>query len=98
MYKHYIPFLNDIVDIRYQHDLRRVPVVGTVTTERQKSIHLSANLKVFENPNLLDASASRLSNNARAHRNYVPEWAKKLQQQKGRVQECIVLRQQNERF
>ena len=48
MYKHYIPFLDDILDIRYQHDLRRVPVVGTVATGRQKSIHLSANLIVFD--------------------------------------------------
>ena len=36
------------MDIRYQHDLRRVPVVGTVPTGRQKSIHLSANLIVFD--------------------------------------------------
>ena len=74
MYRHYIQFSDEILDIRYQHDLRRVPVVGTVATGRQKSIHLSANLTVLiKNPNLLDASASRLSNNARAQRNYVPE-------------------------
>ena len=48
MYRHYIQFLDDILDIRYQHDLRRVPVVGTVPTGRQKATHLSANLIVFD--------------------------------------------------